>query len=494
MVWPFDGEREHISVVWPHQQVFLDLCRAYSIVCMHGSVQNGKSYALNCAGVQRVIDASCQPPSHSERIFWVTVPTRAPYWHNFQPVFEKVWGWEREGGMILERNETLSRYIIKAADGGKPWTCWVRYADDPDTFRTSSVDFILATEAALYKPQIFALMQFRVAKMNGPIYMDTSPNGLGWLWKSVIDKAAVTYDFGPTATGGEPVKTMRTMGADPRIALVNGVPIMANRFMSQANLATMRENMSSEQWRREGLGHAFASAGLVLRGFNPMAHIVKRMGREAFEQSKSAWHFIEGIDYGFMDSTAKCTIAVSAGRYCVVDEYEEAGRSLSAHTDLWKLDQWNKASGKYPKGVVSSRYDDPSQLILGAEVREHGLSVSAGNNDIEAGIDKLNMLFEQGRLVIMDHCVKLIDAIGTWQRNQKTGRPEHPGDILAALRYGVFTHSLANDGKPVPSGFVEGNKGEVKWKLPDGTVVETSEEAPQEPDMIAEDGTIKEVV
>lgn len=492
--WPFaTPERSKILEVWPHQFTGLELCKTFPIVCLHGSVQNGKSYWLNCAGVQRVLDPAHQPPAHSDRVFWVVVPTRAPYWHNFQPVFEKVWGWAAEGGMILERNETLSRYIIKAADGGKPWTCWVRYADKPDTFRTASPDFILATEAALYKPEIFALMQFRVAKMNGPIYMDTSPNGLGWFWKAIIEKAAVTVDFRPTVTGGEPVRTVREKGADPRIALVKGIPIGANRFMKPETLKIMQENMSSDQWRREGLGEAFQSAGLLLHGFNPVKHIVPKMGREAFERSKTEWHFIEGIDYGFTDSTAKCTIAVSGPRYVVVDEYEESGLSLSAHVAVWKLDTWNKPSEKYPRGAVLSRYDDPVQKILGAELRAQDFPVTYGNNDVEAGIDKLNNKFEQNNLLVMDHCLKLIDAIGQWKRNLKTGHPMHPADILAAFRYGVFTHALANDGKPVPQGHVD-NRGEVKWKLPDGTVVETSEEAPESQEMYAEDGTLKEVV
>ena len=268
------------------------------------------------------------------------------------------------------------------------------------------------------------------------------------------------------------MRTTRTMGADPRIALVNGVPIGANRFMRRETLQVMQERMSSEQWRREGLGQAFAQSGLCLRSFDPRIHLKPKPSVEQFKNSRAQWEMIAGIDYGFSDATAKVWLAVNAGRYFVTDEYEESGRTLKVHAEQWALNPWD--------AQVKWRYDDPSLPLARAELEERGVKrIFPGNNDVEAGIDTLNRLFETGKLVISDHCVKLLDAIGTWARNKKTGKPEHPGDVLAALRYAVLTHSLANDGKPVPQGWPEDGTGKVKWKLPDGTVTELTEEAPE---------------
>lgn len=445
MVWPWNGEREKLLTVWPHQLTGLQLCEKFPIVAMHGSVQNGKSQWLNLAGIQRIMDPDTQPPEHSDRIFWVTVPTRAPYWHNFQPVFEKCWGWAEEGGMILNRNETLARYIIRAADNGKPWTCWVRYADDPDTFRTASPDFILGTEVALYKPEIFALMQFRVAKMAGPIFMDTSPNGLGWFWKEIIERAAVTVDYKPTAKGEPPVRTERTMGADPRIAIVMGVPIMANKFMQADRVALMRENMSLDQWRREGLGEAFASSALVLNHFDPRRHMTPAVTPEMLTKSGTSWDIIGGIDWGWDHPGAHVWIAVNGKRYWVVDEFRESGMTVRKHAEEWKLNPWHK--------WVKWRYADPSRPDAIAELQDYGIGATEGNNDVDLGINRLNQLFEQDRLKISEKCVRLIDEIGTWQRNPKTQKPSKLGeDLLAALRYAVYSHSLANDGLPLPYG------------------------------------------
>lgn len=490
-MWPFEGEREQLLTVWPHQEAGLELAKTHSIVAMHGSVQNGKSQWLNLSGMQRVLRASTQPPPHSDRIFWVTVPTRAPYWHNFQPVFEKCWGWVEEGGMILSRNETLAKYVIRAADGGKPWTCWVRYADDPDTFRTSSVDFILATEAALYKPEIFALMQFRVAKMNGPIYMDTSPNGLGWFWKEIIERASVTLDFRPTARGEAPVRTTRTMEADPRIALVNGVPVMANRFMQSGTLQIMRENMSGEQWRREGLGEAFASSGLVLNRFNPLpvsagGHVTPDVTPAELGKSRAQWGLIGGIDWGWDHPGAHVWVAVSHGRYWVVDEFRESGMTVRKHAEAWKSNEWDS--------WVKWRYADPSRPDAIEELADYKIGATGGNNDVDLGINRLNQLFEQGKLKIAARCVKLIDEIGTWQRNPKTSKPSKLGeDLLAALRYAVYSHSLAEDGAELTPGLVE-KGGRVRFKGRDGTEQDEVVSEIDESQLLAEDGTVKEIV
>jgi hypothetical protein len=482
--WPFSApDRQHLcSEVWPHQQTFLSLCKQFPIVTTSGGVQQGKTRGLFLASVQHMLTADI--PDHVERTGWIIVPTRDPYWHNIKPECEHVWGFAAEGGMILDKTEHPAKYVLRGVEG-KDWTWWVRHADNPDTLRSSPVACIIGTEAALYKPEVFGLLKLRVAKSRGPIYLDSSPNGLNWYWKELIERARVEYDYRPTKQGLPPTRVERTENSDPSIAVVRGVPIEANRLTSGDLLTTMRANESSEVQRREYDGEFFASSGLCLFSFDPRRHITKRRMRDAFERSKGQWHVIEGIDYGFTDSTAKVTIAVNGNRYVVVDEYEKAGMSLSAHAAIWKADTWHDR--------VKWRYDDPSLPLARAELGEHGIGISPGNNDVEAGINKLNHLLETGRLLIMDHCIKLIDAIGTWQRNQKTGRPQHPRDVLAALRYPILTHSLLYDGRPVPSGFVE-STGEVKWKLPDGTVVETTREAPETAEMWAEDGRVREIV
>lgn len=466
-MWPFEGEREKLLEVWPHQDEFLQLAKTFPICAIHGSVQNGKSRAVDLASVQHMLGPN-QPPDHVELTGWICVPTRQPYWYRIQPEIERVWGWARDGGLILDRNDTLGRYVLKGI-GKRVWTWWVQDVDDPEKLRTSPLACIIGTEAAMWKPAVYARCQARLAKSGGPMFLDTSPQGLGWFWREVLEKAAVTIDYRSTRTGGEAMRFERTENFDKRVAVVRGVTIETNRLMPVEAIKLMRQHASRNESRREYDGEDFAESGLVWGSFDPTRHITRSVEPGEFDSSKGQWEVISGHDFGWGHPEAHVWVATDGKRYWVVGEYRESHRTLEAHSAALKESPWHK--------WMRWCYGDPSGQQAMAEMLDYGIAMQDAENDVELGINRVAQLFESGRLRIAENCTKLIEEIGSYRRNDKTGKPVMLGDDLCcALRYAIATHAMHNDGKSLPYGEPSRFKGgRLQVLTDDGPVDEYAE-------------------
>lgn len=437
------GEIQQDHKLYDHQLMGLELSKTHKIVSMAGSVQNGKS-VWGILQLKKFVKDN-NPGPDVERVIWIVIPDRKKYWEPLKPKIENVFGWAHEGGIILERNLSKPSYTLMASDGGAPWECFIISVKDPDTARSATICAAMMSEAGICEEQAFDNLLGRLAMRQGPLFVESSPFGLNWYWHRVVNNAKTTVVY----RDGVPEFHTNPAG-DPRVASIYGVRIEDNLAMSREEIATLRAGTSSENAKREYDGAFFQWSGLVWKKFRPVVypqgHIIDPptlADFQRFGKYGDGWSVISGMDFGFTHPFAHVWVARKGIRYIVLSEYRNFGETSKTHSDAIKADPWNKYS--------EYRYRDPAGAQAAADMEEFGINSDEGSNEVEPGLDCLERLFESNNLLVSRACAKLVNEIGNYHRDEKTGKPVAVAeDLCCALRYVVYSDWLANGSQPLP--------------------------------------------
>lgn len=424
--------------LYDSQLMALELAKSHQIVSVAGSVQNGKSIGALVNLTLYMQQRNPSPDAEVERAVWITIPDRAKYWEALKPKIELIFGRADHGGLILDSNMSKPSYTLRAADGGKPWECFVKSLKDPDTARSATICAAMMSEAGICEEQAYDNLLGRLAMRNGPLFIESSPFGLNWYWKRVVNNASRTVVY----RNGVPEFFTNPHG-DSRIASIYGVKIEDNLAMDRAQIAALRAGTSNENAKREFDGEFFQWSGLVWKRFKPVpyemgGHLVPPPKPSDFDRDGKygqGWYVFSGMDFGFDHPFAHVWIARKGNKRIVLDEYSCGGETLKTHAGHIHESPWNKYS--------EYRYRDPSGAQAGKDLQEFGVDSDEAVNDVEPGLDCVARLFEQRELLVSSSCRQLIDAIGNYHRDERTQRPVKVVDDLPdALRYGVYTDDL----------------------------------------------------
>lgn len=472
---------ERLFELYPHQLQGLALSALrpiqdvpwyglHPIVALSGGVRNGKTRALACwlwlvGGYTPYLPP---PPPHVVRRIWIVVPTRDPFWKNIQPEIEGILGWAHEGGLILEHNKSEPSYLLRSPDDGPPWELMIRTAEDPDRLRGATIYAAAITEAGkIPDAAAFKILRGRVLASRGFLFLESSPFGKNWFWNDVIDRAHLTVDYGrcnyaaddpgrPVVTLNDEVRNGRRL-KDPRIAVIRGVPIQANRSLDEGWIDDYAEGLSEEERRRELSGEFFQWSGLIWKGFDSRIHVATVAPRpEDFTDTGihgGGWDFFAGMDFGFEHPFAHVWVARKGKQRIIVDEYRKGGETLKAHSEKIKENPFNR--------FIKYRYRDPSGAQAAADLAELGVDSSDGENSVEPGIDCVARLIEAQQLIISPKCRNLIAEIGNYHRHEKTGKPvKKDDDLCDAARYGLYTDDKRG-GPSLPHASIDPRTGEL---------------------------------
>ena len=157
---------------------------------------------------------------------------------------------------------------------------------------------------------------------------------------------------------------------------------------------------------------------------------------------------IGGLDIGAVDATAYVLVYVENGKYYVFDGFE-----------LMNMDEERIAKeiksieGKY--GIQPKvRYIDPSAKLTAIGLANtHNIITYPAMNAIKESISLLNQLFRQNKLFISKNMQQLLSQLQTmeWKENASDKSPDpfkrvkgHHFDLIAALRYAVYSHYKQN--------------------------------------------------
>jgi hypothetical protein len=444
MTEPLADSREDRSppleyTFYPHQTRTLELSVDHDIVFTAGAVRNGKTRTAIawCMGMSGWGPYAKLPPPGKPRIGWIVVPSVTPLWEHVKPEWESMWGFKESGGLIThKRLAPTHEYTVMCPDGIE--MIWqVKSAQDPDNLRAASIWAAWLTEAAMMEEEVYSIVQQRVIASGGRIFMETSPFGLNWFPKRVMDRAHYVEDWFPTKAGGKPTIIDRPAG-DKRIAGIMGVTIEANESIDPERIKGLRGDASSDENAREYDGRFFAWAGLVWRGFKP-EHILPS---HPTEEDLDGAEIFAAMDFGWEHPFAHLWIAKKGKTYIVLDEYRQGHATLKAHAERLLANDYHS--------FVTWRYADPSAALARAEMMDLRISSTVAENDVELGVNCVAQLFESGNLFISPRCVKLVEELGIYHRDDKGKIVKLKDDLADCLRYGCYSDKVHGGGFTLP--------------------------------------------
>lgn len=171
------------------------------------------------------------------------------------------------------------------------------------------------------------------------------------------------------------------------------------------------------------------------------------------------WGHFGMLDHGYTNPTAFLLGAYDEeGRVIIYDEYyhtkrlvhENAGKILERIRDLKLEDKID-----YIVADPSIRNTDPiSGTSILSEYADHGLFLSLGNNDVDAGILRVSSRFKNKQLFITSRCEKLKWELGRYRwdkfasskiaarRNLKETPLKKDDHACDALRYGLVSRPM----------------------------------------------------
>lgn len=147
--------------------------------------------------------------------------------------------------------------------------------------------------------------------------------------------------------------------------------------------------------------------GLVYNEFIEAKH------KQIYEPTENDNHYIV-LDYGFRNPTAIGFYAVDYdGVAHLYDEYYESGKLISnIANEIKKNKFWKRAVKLADPSIFSVQRDGKS---IGDEFGENGIYFQAADNDKLQGINKVNELFKQDRLLISPNCVRWLQEQGNYK-------------------------------------------------------------------------------
>ncbi len=375
------------------------------VILYNGGRQVGKTYAGARESLRQIYKFSRKP-----YLGWIVSPTY-PMSLVVERTFEEAAGYVENGGLILKKIAGQRAYLMHPPAGSyEPYRVEIKTAENPDRLRGAAPSWIWMDEAAMMSEEVYKIILGTQLVSKGIIFMTSTPRGHNWFYRLYMQA-----------------------GSNALIGAVTGKS-SENKHIGAEEFALMRGQLS-EDFARQELDAEFVSFdGLVYKGFNYSKHRIPTPC-----QLPPGSEVICGIDNGYGDPFACLWIAKSDGKYYVLDEYYEKGRTLDGVARTIKSRTWDRH--------VIRRWADPSGAQERAELDKFGISTYPARNDIFSGINCVERLFEQNRIYISESCVNTISELSQYHFKASTdrNRGEEPIDAfnhaMDALRYALFSES-----------------------------------------------------
>lgn len=209
---------------------------------------------------------------------------------------------------------------------------------------------------------------------------------------------------------------------NPRLVYVDTLTMFDNPALKSS--WTRKEAQyahSPVEYRRKILGEWCSQEGLVYTAFDAKTHVIPKADMlEAIRDGVS----YSGHDFGGKDPTTALWVSKYKEKYYVYREYYNAASSqtISKHAEF---------INRQTEHVVK-RYSDHYTESVNS-YREHGVKLTLatkGNGAKLAGIELINQLFEDNRLIIADDCLNLIRELQQyeWLTNSARDMPKDGND------------------------------------------------------------------
>jgi phage terminase large subunit-like protein len=256
---------------------------------------------------------------------------------------------------------------LTANDGG--FIEFMSYDQDLDKFAGTSRHFIHMDEEP---PQpVYTENYARTVDTGGGVWMTMTPvEGLTWVFEQIYEPGL--------------------LGTNDRIKVII-VDMTENPHLTDEAKADFMSSLSPEEVESRVKGRFIAMGGLIYKLFDP-----EKGGRHVLDRSllpPSNWEVIVGLDHGFNNPTAVGWHMISPeGDIITYAEHYKAGLTVAEQAQAIKLEI--QRQGRYPDMMIadpSIRNTDPiTGTSILQEYQNAGLHFALGNNDVKAGIVRVN--------------------------------------------------------------------------------------------------------
>lgn len=404
----------------PHQLEFIKqvLDPENDIVVLLSGRQAGKSWA-GAAAVGGLI-------FNTERcrngVGWC-VAYNYPQSQAAQEAFLGVFGWKREGGMVIEHLVSKNAYILYTGRGhGRNWNCGkdsckgcyrveFKSAEEPDSLRGRAIDFLWFDEAALLQEYAYTTTLGVLLTTGGPILCTTTPKSKNWFYDKIFMESL----------------------KNPRIKFIRATTDdNPDRNLRMCEL--IKNQYSGIQYQQEILGEFKTLEGLIYP-FDEDKHCFD----EKYPLPPGEW--LAGVDFGF-NPDPFCYIWILKGQdgiYYACDELYKTNVTIDSLAAMIKQNPLE------PK--ISRRYADPSRPDLRAIMDKARIGTWMAKNDIDAGINIVANLFDKGRLKISRKCINGVRELSNYQAKKNGKGPQDKDNHFCdALRYALATENWGEGG------------------------------------------------
>jgi PBSX family phage terminase large subunit len=313
-------------------------------------------------------------------------------------------------------------------------------SDDEEKLRSINAGICHMEEASGINRSIYdqILTRLRDPFVKNKLFMICSNPDLGWIKEVLVDNEARANPNHPLHDDYSPFITSFIWAT------------RLNKFLPK-NFIEINSKGKPEWWiKRYLLGSFEHSEGMVYP--NITKAIIEAI--PDFDKVSRSWERCIALDHGLRNPTAVTFIAIDPkeGIAYLYDEYYQPNTLVPQHAESIKPKVETIPAGLIRHMVIDPSAKNKTDPINGKSVQslyaEYGLYFQPGNNEIEAGILRVNSYIERGKLKIFRTCVNTIkEAINykfpeiTMDDNDKNldEKPVKKDDhAMDSLRYNIM--------------------------------------------------------
>lgn len=262
-------------------------------------------------------------------------------------------------------------------------------------------------EGTMAKQEVFDEIKSRCSGGGARILIDTNPDHPEhWLKKDFIDKA-----------DGKTIKSVHYRLDD-------------NTFLSERYKKSMKETTPSGMFYDRNIeGLWVMGEGVVYKEFNADIHYIQRKELQNVNFVK----YLAGVDWGYKHYGAMVLLGKDdRGHYYLIKEIARRYEEI----DFW-LEEAQKIKKEY--GNIAF-YCDSARPEYVKKFKKSGLRASNANKRVLSGVERVEQLYKQQQLHIVDDVSRFKEEIYMYVWNDKTGEPiKLFDDVQDAIRYAIYT-------------------------------------------------------
>ena len=294
---------------------------------------------------------------------------------------------------------------------------YIRSADNPFSMEGITARWAWLDEAGLMPLLAWTVIRSRTSLHRGKVFITTTPYNMGWLYQDF---------YLPWKQGNDnDLKVITWASVD-------------NPYFPPDFFEKERKRLSKEEFQKRYLGEFSRMQGLVYELHN--WHTVEDMPAN-FEA------VIGGVDWGFTNPAALSVIGIRDGRYYILDEWYEVGKTtpeiieaMKNLQDRWQIRRWYADSAN-PEKIQEANHNTGLYVIPFEKKKD----------SITAGVSRIQQLFRENLIQIHKRCKNALIELESYHYPERVDgdlAKEEPypenNHYMDAMRYAICGFSPAN--------------------------------------------------